>query len=682
MCPALREPLISRNTEAALDFRNVSLRTVLMISLVGMVILPGLGTTLFAVPVYFSMLRNEGIKSVGMHGAAVQRQLVELQRDRVAQLEELAENDFDLPADRTREVLIHQLRHHGSMLKFDNMLWIDAKGKVRASTTGGAEHDLLWSKLAEARKSTEATSMISIVPSAQLDSLGLGRSRKLDVRTGAGGKAQQEEVSGALSVVTLAPVKTASGYRVGTLVGLDILKLNSEFVDRIARDTDGEATIYQNGVRVASTLTDEDGARITGTPVSDDIRAAVLKGNAAFLGHTNVLGTPYLASYAPLRDSSGAAIGMIFTGAPEAPYVASAVGFAVKFVVIAMFGIACSVGIGWVVAERATLPLTRVSAVAEKISAGDLTVQAPEVGYREAVTLGEAFNKMTSELRQLLVRVGVSVDLLNGVAINVSDASHNEADSAMSQASSVAEATATIEELTQSFGAVADGARHVLEIAEDSLEAAEQGRGSVETSVRNVEVLAVGSASVAKGAANLSSVADDISQVTILISAIAEQTKILALNAAIEAARAGEAGKGFGVVAVEIRTLADSVSASAGRITQLVDGIQNASRVLTQTANQQGGSVTTTVESAEKTSRSFDEILQQVERTARAAREISAAAVEQQAASRQVADVMRQVSNGVNSSATDSRELAVTADDIRQEAEGLKTGLARFRTMQ
>ena len=74
----------------------------------------------------------------------------------------------------------------------------------------------------------------------------------------------------------------------------------------------------------------------------------------------------------------------------------------------------------------------------------------------------------------------------------------------------------------------------------------------------------------------LSEKANNITSVVTTITKVADQTNILSLNAAIEAEKAGEYGRGFGVVAREIRRLADQTAVATLDIEQMVEEMQTA----------------------------------------------------------------------------------------------------------
>jgi len=71
---------------------------------------------------------------------------------------------------------------------------------------------------------------------------------------------------------------------------------------------------------------------------------------------------------------------------------------------------------------------------------------------------------------------------------------------------------------------------------------------------------------------------DDVHEIISFIKKVADETKLLSLNAAIEAARAGEHGRGFGVVAGEVRKLADNSAVAVKNIGIILSNVENSIR--------------------------------------------------------------------------------------------------------
>ncbi len=129
-----------------------------------------------------------------------------------------------------------------------------------------------------------------------------------------------------------------------------------------------------------------------------------------------------------------------------------------------------------------------------------------------------------------------------------------------------------------------------------------------EISAQSQEIAGVSQDLVRKVTESLARV-HQTNQVLELIKGVAGQTNLLGLNAAIEAARVGEQGRGFGVVAQEIRKLADSTSDSVTQISRIINAVQadseynkNHLELMVQAISQIASAVNDTANTVQQTS--------------------------------------------------------------------------------
>lgn len=306
--------------------------------------------------------------------------------------------------------------------------------------------------------------------------------------------------------------------------------------------------------------------------------------------------------------------------------------------------------IAWLITRSIIEPIHRAVAVAQTVSAGDLTSEIEVMTSDETGMLLSALKVMNDNLRKIVGEVRSGTETMSTASQEIAAGNLDLSSRTEEQASSLEETASSMEELTSTVKQNSDNARQANSLAVSASAVASRGGAVVAQVVTTMEEINESSKKIV----------DIIS----VIDGIAFQTNILALNAAVEAARAGEQGRGFAVVATEVRNLAHRSAAAAKEIKLLigdsVEKVDNGSKLVHQAGI------------------TMNEVVESIRRVGHIISEISAAGTEQTLGIEQINQAIMEMDSVTQQNAALVEESAAAAESLQDQAASLEKVVSMF----
>lgn len=240
------------------------------------------------------------------------------------------------------------------------------------------------------------------------------------------------------------------------------------------------------------------------------------------------------------------------------------------------------------------------------------------------------------------------------------------------QAASVHQTTVSIDELSQTAKKSAKQAQSTVSNATHALQLSEAGNQTAEHTLEDINTLKQQVNRMSTKITELKQHAQEIASISELVSNLGNQTNMLALNAAVEAVRAGEYGSGFGVVATEIRKLADQSRDSAVKINDLVNEIQRAIGDTVIIADRGKVTVENSSKTLKSTADSFLGVTQSIQEVFINNQETFLSAQQQQQAIAQILQAINELNSAAKISANGISQLKLGTEQLKIAAEHLK----------
>jgi two-component system NtrC family sensor kinase len=225
--------------------------------------------------------------------------------------------------------------------------------------------------------------------------------------TGAAGKPEEDLSTSGMAIAAAVPVLD-DGVCVGVLYGGVLLNRDNGLVDTFKDTvfhretykslTVGRASIFLDGVRIATNVLIEEGVRGIGTQVSEEVREQVLHRGEAWTQRARVIEEWYITAYEPIADLNGRRIGILGVGVLEEKYTHMRWKALSVFIFITVAGMAVAILLGLFVAGKIMDPVRRLIKASRQVTAGSLTPDIGPLSDGEIGVLQNNFKEMVAAM--------------------------------------------------------------------------------------------------------------------------------------------------------------------------------------------------------------------------------------------------------------------------------------------
>ncbi|WMC93689.1 methyl-accepting chemotaxis protein [Kineothrix sp. MB12-C1] len=369
---------------------------------------------------------------------------------------------------------------------------------------------------------------------------------------------------------------------------------NYEIIDAFTKGSSILATIFLNDTRVATNVMDESGNRMIGTQASSEVVQSVIDNGEAYTGTADILGKSAQTYYVPIKDTTGAVIGMWFVGV-YTNIVTEKINHVMIMItllssILLIIGIAVSYVLGNMISKGIGLIQDRLKRMEEgefnsHFDDKNILKRKDEIG-----AIANSANHMQERIADIIKKIQQESENVRNIANrtlknmevihnNIEDisATTEELSAGMEETSAATEEmNASTYEIESEVSNMKDKTLHGENLANEIKQRAEKLKEETGVSHQNAIDIYDKTNIQLRDSIKKTEAIEEIKELSQAILQITSQTNLLALNAAIEAARAGEAGKGFAVVADEIRVLAENSKRAVSRINDITENVSEA----------------------------------------------------------------------------------------------------------